>query len=102
MSTPFEIPLAKGAQSFLVTLAGASYRMRLRWSGVATPSWLLDISTEAGAPLVSGLPLVTGSDLLAQHAHLNIGSGLYVFSDVDPPTYASLGVSTKLYFLPTA
>lgn len=102
MSTAFEINLVAGAQSLSVPLSGGVYRLRLRWSGFATPSWLLDISTEAGDPLVSGLPMVTGSDLLAQHAHLNIGGGLYVVSDVDPPTYASLGVSTKLYFLPTA
>lgn len=102
MSTTFEIPLTSGAQSFSVPLAGVTYSMRLRCCGVEAPSWVLDVSTEAGDPLVSGLPLVTGCDLLAQHGHLGIGGGLYVVSDIDPPTYASLGVATKLYFLPSS
>lgn len=103
MSTPFKIPLGAGAQSFVVPLAGVSYRMLLRWcASNATPAWVLDISTEAGAPLVRGLPLVTGCDLLSQHAHLGIGGGLYVVSDTDPPTFDSLGTTTKLYFLPSS
>lgn len=102
MSTPFEIPLSAGPQTFSAPLAGVTYRMRLTWcASVSTPAWVLDIATDAGDPLVSGLSLVIGSDLLAQHAHLNIGGGLYVVSDIDPPTYDSLGVTTKLYFLPS-
>jgi len=103
MSTPFKIPLSAGAQSFVVPLAGVSYGMRLWWcASSATPAWVLDISKEDGTRLVSGLPLVTGCDLLAQHAHLGIGGGLYVVSDTDPPTFDSLGDTTKLYFLPSS
>lgn len=100
MTAPYLIPLQAGAQSFVATLAGVSYRMRVSWRESVIPAWVLDISTEGGEAILSGLPLLPGVDLLAQHAHLGIGGGLYVVTDVDPPTYDSLGTYTKLYFLP--
>lgn len=100
MTTPSIIPLEAGAQSLSVPLGGTSYRMRIWWRESVTPCWMLDLSTDAGVSLVSGVPLLPGADLLAQHQHLGIAGALYVLADADI-TYDSLGVSTRLYFLPS-
>jgi hypothetical protein len=95
----YQIPLQPGPQSFVVPLAGAAYRLRLWWCESTFPAWMLDLATEGGAALVAGLPLLPGGDLLAQHAHLGIGGGLYVISE-GAPTFDSLGDTTQLYFVP--
>jgi len=99
MTTPQLIPLEAGAQTLAVPLGGVTYRMRIWWRESVTPAWVLDLATDEGTALVSGLPLLPGADLLAQHKHLGIPGVLYVLSDGDI-TYDSLGASTRLYFLP--
>jgi len=100
MSTAFQIPLAQGPQSFAVPLGGATYRMRLWWGDSDEPAWYLDVATDADVPLVRGVPLLPGADLLSQHRHLGVAGELYVVAD-GPITYDSLGTSTRLYFVPT-
>jgi hypothetical protein len=102
MSQTYEIPLTPQAQTFSVTLAGATYDMTLTWRDAPAlgGGWMLDLADASGNPLIQGIPLVTGADLLAQHAHLGLGFQLYIQSDGDPaaaPTYTSLGVTSHLY-----
>ncbi len=96
-----EIPLSPEAQKFAIALAGITYRMRLTYNTAAEGSWILDIGTADGALLIAGLPLVTGIDLLEQHAHLGLGGSLYAVTndDTDAPTYPGLGVTSHLYFV---
>ena len=64
--------------------------------------WILDIADGNNTPIVSGIPLVTGADLLAQYAYLGIGGSLYVSNPNDPgasPTFGSLGDTSSLYFV---
>jgi hypothetical protein len=52
--------------------------------------------------LVSGIPLVTGVDLLAPYAYLGFGGELLVATDGNTaavPTYANLGTGSHLYFV---
>ena len=96
-----EIPLQPAAASFAIDLAGGGYRMALHWCAPAA-CWILDIADTDGAPVVQGVPLVTGADLLAQYASLGIGGALEVQSDSQTdkvPDFASLGVDGHLYFL---
>jgi hypothetical protein len=98
----FEIPLSPKPQTFGITLAQVSYRMTVRWREAAEGGWFLDIADETGAPILLGLPLVTGADLLAQHRHLGFGGGLYVQTDRDldaVPTCTNLGDAGRLYFV---
>jgi hypothetical protein len=47
-----------------------------------------------------GLALVTGADLLAQYAYLNLGFSLVVGTDIagqENPTKADLGITSHLY-----
>jgi hypothetical protein len=97
----FEIPLSGESQSFGVTLAGAQYQLLVQWRN-AVQTWFLDIADASGNPLVQGIALVTGVDLLGQHKHLGIDGSLFVVSDDDPgamPTYDNMGTGSHLYFV---
>lgn len=92
-----EIPLSAANQQFTITLAGNSLRMSVTWRALF---WALDIMDAGGSPLVMGIPLITGADLLAQYRHLGLGFSLYVGCD-DPttenPTESDLGTNSHLY-----
>lgn len=102
--TPYEIPLSPEAQIFQIQMQGVLYTLEVWWCGPAT-SWMLNIADAAGTPILQGIPLVTGTDLLKQHAHLNFGGSLYVQSDADlnaVPTFDSLGIGGHVYFVTEA
>lgn len=67
--------------------------------------WILDIlnsSDKPGRPIVCGIPLVTGANLLEQYSHLGISGELWVATDADPdavPTFDNLGQAGRLYFV---
>ena len=99
--TVYEIPLSPQPQRMTIALAGVTYRMRFHYANVDQGGWLLDIGDANGVPLVAGMPLVTGADLLAQFPDLGFGGKLFVVSDGDPsavPTFEDLGVTSRLYF----
>ncbi|WP_238925091.1 phage baseplate plug family protein [Achromobacter insuavis] len=98
--TAYEIPLSADSQRFTITLAGIIYNLALMWrSGTG---WVLDVADANSVPLVSGIPLVTGADLLGQFRHLGIGGRLVVLVEGDivaVPDYSDLGTEGKLYFI---
>lgn len=101
MSTPFEIPLTPEPQAFSIALAGVTYNLRVTWNDPQA-SWILDIADSSGNPLIQGLSLVTGTDLLGQYGYLNIGGQLVVQTDHDPlaaPTADNLGINSHLFFI---
>ncbi|WP_347252903.1 phage baseplate plug family protein [Leminorella grimontii] len=92
-----EIPLTPNNQQFNITLVGVLYKMRVIWRD---PFWCLDISDSRSVPIINGIPLITGADLLAQYAYLNFNFGLIVLCDVDGqvnPTKTDLGRRSHLY-----
>ena len=98
----FEVPLSPQPQRFSIALANVSYRMTVRWIDDVDGGWVLDIADSSDAPIVSGIPLITGADLLAQYGYLGFGGELGVQTDTDldaVPTYTNLGVTSHLYFL---
>jgi hypothetical protein len=101
----FEIPLSPQPQTMTIALGAAAYQLRFFFDNAADGGWLMDISDASGAPLVCGIPLVTGSDLLAQYAYLGLGGALFVRTDGNPdavPTFGNLGVGSHLYWQPNA
>jgi len=99
--TPYKVPLTSGAQTLTVNMAGVQYQLVVRWCAPSS-CWVLDIYTATGDTILLALPLVTGTDLLGQFKHLNIGGELRVESDEDltaVPQYNDLGVSGHLYFV---
>lgn len=92
-----EIPLTPNNQTFAITLAGVAYQMRIVWRDAF---WSLDLMDSAGTLMVGSVPLLSGSDLLAQHAYLNLDFSLDVVCDrggSENPTRTDLGVRSHLY-----
>lgn len=101
MTTPYEIPLTPEPQTFSIALAGVTYRLTVAWNSSAG-LWVLDIADADSVPLVQGLTLVTGLDLLEQYRHLGIMGSLVVQTDHNtdaPPTLENLGTAGRLYFV---
>lgn len=97
-----EIPLSPGAKTITVPVLSTAYVLTFQYREADEGGWCLDIASRSGAMLLSGLPLVTGADLLAQHASLGFGFELRVATDGDPdavPAYADLGNPSRLYII---
>ncbi|RQR87730.1 MULTISPECIES: phage baseplate plug protein [unclassified Burkholderia] len=99
MASTFEIPLTPVPQTFFVSLVGVQYQFTLQWRDTANGGWILDIADSSGNPIVSGIPLVTGVNLLHQYLYLGLGFELWVQTDAAdaPPTYTNLGITSHLY-----
>lgn len=101
MTTYYEIPVSSRSSRFAVTLNGIKYNMALTWRQNDQAGWILDISDINNTPLVYGIPLTTGLNLLMQYPYLGIGT-LVVLSDGElfvPPTFDTLGTSCHLLFV---
>jgi hypothetical protein len=110
--TVTEIPLTAASQYFQCPINGTVYQFNLIWRApVWAPTsgiWVIDISDPTtGDPIVQGIPLVPGSNLLKPYQYLSIGGGnaeLWVVSDGDasiPPTMTNLGSTSHLYLVVT-
>lgn len=102
MRLVYEVPLTPAAQKFEISLGGVFYQVTLFWREADAGGWFLDFATSTGVPLLGGIPLVTGANLLAQYAYLGFVGSLVVQTDHDPdaePTYVNLGLTSHLYFV---
>ncbi|CDL85417.1 phage baseplate plug family protein [Xenorhabdus szentirmaii] len=94
-----EIPLQAENQRFDIQLGGINYQMRLQCRDCA--GWVLDIMHPNSEPIVRGIPLVFGVDILEQHSYLGFNGSL-VFYCNDPKNEMNrkaLGRSNRLYFI---
>jgi predicted Zn-dependent protease with MMP-like domain len=102
MATFYEIPLTPDPQRFTVTLSGVDYRMTVQYRDAGGAGWVLDIADATNQPLVSGVPLVTGADLLGQYRHLDFGGRLWVQGAANPddvPTFEDLGIGSHVFWV---
>ncbi len=95
----FRIPLLEGQpQKRNVQLSGVDYELTLTYR----QGWVLDITDISGNPKITGIPLVTGANLLDQYQHLGLNGGLYVQTTSNPdavPTFDNLGADGQLYWV---
>lgn len=99
--TVYEIPLNPAPQTFGIALAGTNYNLTVKWN-TASLNWVMDIADANNNPILSGVPIITGADLLAQYAYMNFGGQLRAQTDGDltaVPTYTNLGSAGHLYFV---
>lgn len=93
------VPLTPEPQTFGIVLGGTQYRLTLRWCGMAEGGWMLDVADADDVPLVAGIALVTGADLLAPYADLGFGGILWLYSVTElPPAYDELGDTVQMIF----
>ncbi|AOY96848.1 hypothetical protein BKK79_35740 [Cupriavidus sp. USMAA2-4] len=98
----YEVPLSPTPQTFLITLGGVDYRLTLQYRAVGDAGWVLDIADASGNRLLSGVPLTTGADLLAQYRYLGFAGSLWVQgaeSPDDVPTFDDLGVGSHVFWV---
>jgi hypothetical protein len=97
----FPLPVSATAQSFFVQLVNISYKITLKWNAVAA-CWVMDIADADEVPLVQGIPIVTGTDLLAPYAYLGFGGGIVALTEGNPdavPTFENLGNGGDVFFV---
>jgi hypothetical protein len=97
----YEIPLSPQPQTFTVALGGTDYRLTFYWSTPAN-CWMLDLADANSNPMVQGIPVITGLDLLYQYKYLSVAGSLVVQTDYDTqavPTFENLGVTGRVYFV---
>jgi len=105
VTTFYELPLSGAPQSYTITLPvsgkteGITFFLVFQYRD-ASPAiyggggWVLDIYDQNGLPMLCGVPLVTGANLLAPFDYLSLGGGLGVYSEGIPdavPTFDNLG-----------
>lgn len=102
-TTPYLIPLQPTNQRVQLTGAGVVYTLTLRWNEMAE-AWVLDIGDANNNPLVSGIAVVTGVDLIAPYDYLDFGFQLIAQTTNDAtavPTMTNLGTVGNLYLVVT-
>lgn len=102
-TTVYEVPLSSVPQTQTISLGGTFYQLTTRWN-ITAQCWMMDIADSTGNPILTGIPLVTGADLLEQYGYLDLmgGGSLVVQSGSDPDTIpgpTSLGVDGHLFYL---
>ena len=100
--TPYEIPLSPIPQTFTIDLGATTYQLTVTYNGVSEV-WNLDIADQTGVPILQGLPIVAGCDMLEQFGYLKFGGQLIAQTDHsdDAPTLANLGSTGNLYYVTT-
>lgn len=96
----YEVPLSKSCQKFNIQLDGTAYNLKAVWRDVA--GWVLDISDSHENPLLLGVPMVPGVNLLEQYPELGINGALVVVCDKGAPEYPTennIGVFSHLIFV---
>jgi hypothetical protein len=106
MATNVEIPTEWGHPfSVRVTLLDVTYTRHFRWNTIAL-AWTVDVYDETDRqPILLGVPLVTGCDLLEQFAYLPLGARtIWTVMTVGPglppdevPTFQNLGLDGHLF-----
>lgn len=94
-------------QQVSVTLGGSLLQLTFRYRPVpGNPDllgWVLDIADANAQPVINGIPLVTGCDLLAQFPDKNFGGQLVVGTTStnpdDVPTFDNLGAEGQVYWV---
>ena len=102
MSTTILIPFAGVPETFLTQLGTVTYKFAASWrddpGGMG--GWFIDILDSGSNPILQGVPLVTGADLLAQYAYLGLGFRLFVQTAQNPdavPTFDNLGGDANVF-----
>lgn len=102
----FKIPLEARNQITRMQINGINYQLRVMWNKMAGV-WILDIFTDTGFPILCGIPLITGANLLGQYEYKHIGNDVIFIvltlavghSPSEIPSQTNLGTDGNLYYI---
>lgn len=96
----YQIPLYPGAQQFLVTLDNKTLQIRLIWREAEGGGWFIDFLDVNEIPILCGIPLRCGHNLLGQYEYLGLGKMQAMINNDDrrDPTYEDMGNNLELYW----
>jgi hypothetical protein len=108
MATYLEVPTAPG-QPFTerLQISGVFYTLRFAWNTRAN-YWVLEFWDDSNIqPVIAGIPLVTGCDLLEQFIYLPLGAhAMLIVMTVGPakspdsvPDFYNLGIDGHLFLV---
>lgn len=101
MANYYEVPLTAEPQRLTVMLSGVAWFLTLSWN-IPLGVWVLDFADADQVPVLSGVPLVAGCDILGQHQHLGFGGSLVAQADASeflPPDFTNLGTTARVLFV---
>ena len=97
----FLIPFQAIPQTFSVTLNAIVYNIRSYWL-VPGDCWVINIADANFNPLLLGIPLITGCNLLEQYQDIIPGE-LIVRSNIGPPdavpTFDNIGTVGQVFWI---
>lgn len=97
----YTIPLSGRPERFQVMLHSITYTFRLIYCDTDQGGWMLDIGDPQGTPILCGIPLLPGQNLIGQHQHLDIGgegAGLYCKTvSGEPPNASNLSDAALIF-----
>lgn len=102
MGSFFTVPLQPQPQTMTILLSGITYTLTFNYRNIDQGGWVLDIGDSNNIPIVTGVPLVTGANLLKQFAYLGFVGALWVQTLDDPdavPTFQNLGSDGLLFYV---
>lgn len=103
MTTSYEVPLTPSqAQKITINLNGVAYNLTFKYLNVIEGGWVFDFADSSDNPIINGIPLVTGTDLLGQYGYKDVGGAFIVQTDGAPdvpPVFDNLGTEGHLYYV---
>lgn len=92
----YEIPLQPKSQAFPININGTTLNLTFIWRA---SQYVMDIADSTNTPILQGIALTTGANLLEQYQYLGLPGAWYIISDdglLNVPTYSDLGVTVHL------
>jgi hypothetical protein len=96
------VPLRPQPQTMTIALSGVTYTLSFNYRNVPMGGWTVDIGDASGNPILQGVPLVTGANLLKKYAYLGFVGALWVQTLDNPdavPTFQNLGSDGQLFYV---
>ncbi|MDH0356860.1 hypothetical protein [Morganella sp. GD04133] len=93
-----EIPVSNKNQQFDIQLGGERYRIRLVYRQFC--GWVADMMDQSGADIFTGVPLVSGTDILEPYRYMGFNGSLIFVCDetAGELSLSEFGRKNRLYF----
>ncbi|MEM8258231.1 phage baseplate plug family protein [Morganella morganii] len=93
-----EIPVSNKNQQFDIQLGGKYYRIRLVYRQFC--GWTADMMDQTGTEIFTGVPLVSGVDILEPYRYMGFNGSLIFVCDetAGELSFRELGRKNRLYF----